>query len=77
MKRVRSTTGGSASWECKRIIFIIIIQLNAAGSVAGAIKRLKGGTSRVIRKEYPELEEFLWGDIVSGRTGVLPIPWGL
>ena len=23
---------------------------------------LKGGTSKVIRKEHPELEEFLWGD---------------
>lgn len=40
----------------------IIIQLNAADSVAGAIQKLKGGTSRVIRKEYPELEEFLWCD---------------
>ena len=40
----------------------IIIQLNAADSVSGAIQKLKGGTSRVIRKEYPELEEFLWGD---------------
>ena len=40
----------------------MIIQLNAADSVAGAVKSLKGGTSRVIRKEYPELEEFLWGD---------------
>jgi putative transposase len=23
---------------------------------------LKGGTSKVIRQEFPELEEFLWGD---------------
>jgi len=23
---------------------------------------IKGGSSRVIRKEFPELEEFLWGD---------------
>jgi len=23
---------------------------------------LKGGSSRVIRKEFPELEEWLWGD---------------
>jgi putative transposase len=30
--------------------------------VAEVVQRLKGGTSRVIRKEYPELEEFLWGD---------------
>ena len=40
----------------------LIIQLNASDSVADAVKMLKGGTSRVIRKEYPELEEFLWGD---------------
>ena len=25
-------------------------------------RRLKEGISRVIRKEYPELEEFLWGE---------------
>jgi len=23
---------------------------------------IKGGTSRVVRKEFPELKEFLWGD---------------
>jgi len=23
---------------------------------------MKGATSRLIRKEYPELEEFVWGD---------------
>ena len=40
----------------------IIIQTNPADSVAEVAQRLKGGTSRVIRKEFPELEEFLWGD---------------
>lgn len=40
----------------------LIIQLNASDSVADAVQILKGGTSRVIRKEYPALEEFLWGD---------------
>jgi putative transposase len=30
--------------------------------VEGVVHKLKGGTSRVIRKEYPELQEFLWGD---------------
>jgi len=40
----------------------IIIQTKPSDSVAEAVQRLKGGTSRVIRKEYPELEEFLWGD---------------
>jgi len=23
---------------------------------------LKGGSSRILRSEFPELEEFLWGD---------------
>ena len=40
----------------------LIIQTNPTDSVAEVVQRLKGGTSRVIRKEYPELEEFLWGD---------------
>ncbi len=40
----------------------IIIQTNPGDSVAEVAQKLKGGTSRIIRKEYPELEEFLWGD---------------
>ena len=40
----------------------LLIQLNPSTSVAYAVQILKGGTSRVIRKEYPELQEFLWGD---------------
>lgn len=40
----------------------IIIQINPRESIAEVVQILKGGTSRVIRKEYPELEEFLWGD---------------
>jgi len=40
----------------------LIIQTRPEDSVAEVVQRLKGGTSRVIRKEYPELEEFLWGD---------------
>jgi putative transposase len=40
----------------------IIIQSHPRESVAEIVQRLKGGTSRVIRKEFPELEEFLWGD---------------
>lgn len=38
------------------------IQINPSNSVAEVVQILKGGTSRVIRKEFPELEEFLWGD---------------
>ena len=40
----------------------LLIQLQADDSVAEAVRILKGGTSRVIRKEFPELEEFLRGD---------------
>jgi putative transposase len=40
----------------------VIIQIKPNDSIAGVVQILKGGTSRVIRKEYPELEEFLWGD---------------
>lgn len=40
----------------------IVMQTNPKDSVAEVVQRLKGGTTRVIRKEFPELEEFLWGD---------------
>ena len=40
----------------------LLIQLQPNDSVAEAVRILKGGTSRIIRKEFPELEEFLWGD---------------
>jgi putative transposase len=38
----------------------IIIQVNPQDSVSEVAHILKGGASRVIRKEFPELEEFLW-----------------
>jgi putative transposase len=40
----------------------ILMQIKPSESVAEVVQILKGGTSRVIRKEFPELEEFLWGD---------------
>ena len=40
----------------------VMIQANPRNSVAEVVQVLKGGTSRIIRKEFPELEEFLWGD---------------
>ncbi|MDO9573338.1 MAG: IS200/IS605 family transposase [Candidatus Omnitrophota bacterium] len=40
----------------------LLLQLQASDSIAEAVRMLKGGTSRIIRKEFPELEEFLWGD---------------
>jgi putative transposase len=40
----------------------LLIQLPPKQAVAQAMQLMKGGTSRVIRQEFPELEEFLWGD---------------
>ena len=40
----------------------LIMQIKASDSISGVVQMLKGGTSRVLRKEFPELEEFLWGD---------------
>lgn len=40
----------------------LLIQANPRDSVADVVQVLKGGTSRVLRKEFPEMEEFLWGD---------------
>ena len=40
----------------------VIIQSKPSKSVGEVVQILKGGTSRVIRKEFPELEELLWGD---------------
>jgi putative transposase len=39
-----------------------IVQLDTKTSVARAIQLFKGGSSKKIREEFPELEEFLWGD---------------
>ncbi len=40
----------------------MIIQIQPTVSVSKAVHIIKGGTSRVLRKEFPELEEFIWGD---------------
>ena len=40
----------------------LLLQIKPDASLASAVKRLKGGTSRVLRAEFPELEEFLWGE---------------
>ena len=39
----------------------VLLQMHPRESIASVVKTLKGGTSRVLRNEYPELEEFLWG----------------
>ena len=40
----------------------MLIQVEPRVSVAKVVQVLKGGTSTKIRREFPELEEFLWGD---------------
>lgn len=39
----------------------MLIQLKPSLSISDSVQRLKGGSSKIIRQEYPELEEFLWG----------------
>jgi len=40
----------------------ILVQLRLDISVSNAVKLIKGRSSRIIRKEFPSLEEFYWGD---------------
>ena len=40
----------------------LLIQINPRESIAEVVQMLKGGSSYIIRREYPELEEFLWGN---------------
>ncbi len=54
-------------WEVKELSIQedhvhMLIQLKQNISVSYAVQLLKGGSSKVIREEFPELEEFLWGD---------------
>ena len=39
----------------------MVVLLKQTISVSQAVQRFKGGSSRVIREEFPELKEFLWG----------------
>jgi putative transposase len=40
----------------------MLVQLRPNVSVSRAVQFFKGGSSKVIREEFPQLEEFLWGD---------------
>ena len=40
----------------------LLLQIKTDVSISYVAQILKGGSSRIIRKEYPELEEFLWGE---------------
>ena len=44
----------------------LLLQIHPRESIASVVKTLKGGTSRVLRSDFPELEEFLWGDSFWG-----------
>ena len=39
----------------------LLIQFVPSISISDMVQILKGGTSRVIRDEFPDLKEFLWG----------------
>jgi putative transposase len=39
----------------------MIVQLKPSLSVSKSVQLFKGGSSKVVRLEFPELEEFLWG----------------
>jgi putative transposase len=40
----------------------MLIQIHPNEKISNVIRILKGGSSKIIRKEFPELEAFLWGD---------------
>ena len=40
----------------------VLIQVQATETVAEVVQKLKGGTSYLLQKEFPGLEEFIWGD---------------
>jgi putative transposase len=39
----------------------LLLQIEPERSVSRVMQHLKGGTSRAIRQEFPDLREFLWG----------------
>ena len=40
----------------------MLVQMKPSISISKMIQLFKGGSSKAIRKEFPELQEFLWGD---------------
>ena len=39
----------------------LLVQVQPKYSVSNVMRTLKGGSSRVLRAEFPKLAEFLWG----------------
>jgi len=44
----------------------MMVQIKPNTSVSYVVQMFKGGSSRKVREEFPELEEFLWGDSFWG-----------
>lgn len=44
----------------------LLIQVSPTDSVAGVMQSLKGGTAQLLRAQFPEMTEFLWGDSFWG-----------
>lgn len=44
----------------------MMVQLRPDISLSKSVQLFKGGSSRLIRQEFPELEEFLWGNSFWG-----------
>jgi putative transposase len=44
----------------------MMVQLRPNVSISKAVQLFKGGSSKIVRDEFPELEEFLWGDSFWG-----------
>lgn len=40
----------------------VLIQIKPRESISKVVQLLKGVSSRILRKEFPDLEEFVWGD---------------
>jgi putative transposase len=40
----------------------MLVQIPPNIAVSKVVQYFKGGSSRVLRKEFPEIQEFLWGD---------------
>ena len=69
-RRIQELLGECAEinrWEIKELSIQpdhvhMLVQLKPDISVSKAVQLFKGKTSRIIRKEFPELAEFYWGD---------------
>jgi putative transposase len=40
----------------------LLVQVWADKPISMVVQILKGGTSKKLREEFPEIEEYLWGD---------------